>query len=326
MGLLFVGLALILVAPAQGARGIPIQLWIGADGTGTLYASTSSSVTPPLAWEACAPDLTNCEPFARGREIETTGAPAGTVFRVRDAGGETGDSPEWRGPPKELAPPRVAGVIAANEFVSPLPGFWSGGWKGENSELQLAACATEAGAPGECVALTDPHLLRASGCSPSASFALDSRFAGQYLRVADRQSGGPHAEAAFGLVNPFGSEVWGRSRITSVSIVGQIASAAIAPSGECGPPPAPIATISAAGSARVECGAGCNVVLIGTHDGRRRSVTRQIPGQDLLRPMAALEVSLPPAALRSLGDGKIRLTLAIDGQRISQRVIRSFDS
>jgi hypothetical protein len=42
--------------------------------------------------------------------------------------------------------------------------------------------------------------------------------------------------------------------------------------------------------------------------------------------MAALEVSLPPAALRSLGDGKIRLTLAIDGKRISQRLIRSFGS
>jgi hypothetical protein len=326
IGFLFATLGLVIAAPAQAARGIRVQTFIETDGTGHLYASTSSTTVPPLAWEACTPDLKSCEPFARGREMVTTGAAAGTVFRIRDGGGETGASPVWRGPVKSLAPPRVAGVVAANEFVSPVQGVWSGGWRGENSEMQLSACATETAAPAECVSLTNPHYIRVPGCSRSNSFGLDPRFVGQYLRVADRQSGGPHAEAAYGVTGPFGAEVWGRGRITSVAIVGQIAPAANAPAGECGPPPAPTATISAEGVARVECGGGCSVVLIGTRKGRQELLTRRIPQQDLLRPQAALEMSLPLAALERLGTGKIRLNLEIDGTRWAHRTIRTSDS
>ena len=322
---MFAALGLIVAAPAQASRGIHIQTAIGPTGLGSLFADTSSTTVPPLTWEACAPDLTSCRRFAGGREIETTGVAAGTVFRVRDAGGERGVSPEWQGPPKEMAPPRVAGVIAANEFVSPVRGLWSGGWRGENSEMQLSACAAESGQ--ECVSLTSPHFVR-RGCASSASFYLDPRFVGLYLRVADRQSGGPHAEGGYAVYSPSGAtwgfdEVWGRNRTTSVAIVGQIAPAANAPAGECGPPPPPIATLSAEGTARVECAGGCSVVLVGTRNGRRQLVTRQIPEQGLLRPNPALELDLPSSALARLGAGKVRLTVQIDGTRWAQRTIRT---
>jgi hypothetical protein len=322
IGVIFAVLGLVVAAPAMAARGIRIQTFVEPDGIGSLYASTSSTVVPPFAWEACTPDLQSCEPFARGIKMETTGAAAGTVFRVRDGGGETGVSPEWRGPVKALAPPRIAGVAAANEFVSPVQGVWSGGWRGENSEMQLSACATETAAPAECVSLTNPHYIRVPGCSRNNSFGLDPRFVGQYLRVADRQSGGPHAETAIGFITPFGAEVWGRSRITSVATIGQIMPAVTVPAGECGPPPPPTATISAEGVARVECGGGCSVVLVGTRKGRKQLVTRQIPAQDLLRPEAALEMSLPLAELNRLGAGKIRLNVEIDGTFWAQRAIR----
>jgi hypothetical protein len=330
IGIVFAALGLVLTGPAIAARGIRIQTFVEPNGTGRLYASTSSTSVPPFAWEACTPDLKSCEPFARGTEMKTTGAAAGTVFRVEDGGGETGVSPEWRGPVKSLAPPRVAGVVAANEFVSPLRGLWSGGWKGENSELQLSACATEAG--GGCVALTDPHYLRPE-CTSNDSFLLGTDLTGRYLRVTNRQSGGPHAEAPY-AVGPAPpryevarprllSEVWGRSRNTSVAIVGQIKPASQLPAGECGPPPTPAATISAAGVARVECGGGCTAVLVGTRKGRRQLVTRRILPQDLLRPQAALEMGLPAAALKRLGGGTIRLNVVIDGTALAHRTTRT---
>ena len=323
IGLLFAALGMIVAAPAQSARRMDIQIGIEPDGTGHLSASTSSTTVPPLAWEVCAPDLKGCEPFTRGREIETTGAPAGSVFRVKDAGGETGVSPEWRGPPKALAPPRVTGVIAANEFVSPVQGFWSGGWRGENAEMQLSACATEAAAPNECVTLTNPHYIRVLGCSSISSFGLDPRFVGRYLRVADRQSGAPHPELDYGVGSPVGAEVWRRSRNTSVAIVGQIAPAVNPPAGECGPPPPPTATLSVDGVARVECAGGCSVALVGERDGHRQIVSRGIRAQGLLGPAPALEMALSRVALSRLGAGRIRLTVEIDGTSWTQRTIRT---
>lgn len=322
MGILLAALGLVVVASAQAAGRYRVQTFISPNGTGQMFASGIA----PWTWEACTPDLKTCEPFARGREAKTAGAPAGTVFRLRDGGGESFLSPEWRGPLNALAPPRVAGIIAANEFVSPVRGLWSGGWQGENSELQLSACATEVGAPEECVSLTDTHYIRPPGCSRSNSFGLDPRFVGQYLRVADRQSGGPHAEPAYGVVYPFGSEVWGRSRTTSVAIVARIAPAVTVSRGECGPSPAPTATISAGGVARVECGGGCRVALVGTRIGRRQLMTRRIAQQDLLRPEPALEMQLPRAALARLGAGKVRLFVEVDGRRLAQRTIRASDS
>jgi hypothetical protein len=319
IGLLLTTSGLVVTAPAESARRFAVETFINPDGTGQMLASG----TAPWKWEACTAEQKGCEPFARGREANTAGVPAGTVFRLRDGSGELSLSPEWRGPLKELAPPRVAGVLAANEFVSPVPGLWGGGWRGENSEMQLSACITGSGS--ECVSLTDPSYYRV-GCSRSDSFALEPRFVGWYLRIADRQSGGPHLEAGTGSVAPFGAEPLRRSRNTSVSIVGQIAPAVNPPAGECGPPPAPTATVSAAGQARVECAGGCTVLVVGTRKGRRQVVTRRIHAQDLLRPAAALEVGLSGPALARLGAGRIRLTVEVDGKPLARRTIRTSDS
>lgn len=318
---------LVVAVPASWAHELRIQTTLAPGGkTGQL-----SVASPPgaISWEACTAKLTECVPWGRGFQTETLSAPAGTVFRVRNAEGETGLSPEWTGPLKELAPPRVTGVIQANDYVSPMPGLWSGGWRGEPSEMQLAACETEAGAG--CVSLTSPHYERLA-CEYGAAFYLNPLFSGWYLRVADKQSGGPHAEAGYGISSPSGrtwgfEEVWGRSRAVSVAMVGQIASAVNPPTGECGPPPPPTATISDDGVARVECGGGCSVALLGAYKGRKQLLSRRIPEQDLLRPQAALKMRLSPAALASLGFGKkIRLTVEIDGVRSAQRTIRSSDS
>jgi hypothetical protein len=322
--LLALAALLILAAPAFPReikpREIKMQALVSPDGTGRLFLNTGYR---PFSWEACAPDLTECKWFGGGDEIGTAGAPAGTVFRVKDFIGEHGVSPEWKGRLRQVAPPSVEGPIEANQFVSPVPGEWSGGWAGEGAEMQLSACETATGQG--CTTLTDSHYMRQ--CPRDSSFPLDPRFAGEYLRVADNQPGaGPIAEPAFGLTSPYGGEGWVSNQATSTAVVGQIAPATGPPPGECGPPPAPRATISAEGIAKVECGGGCGVTLTGTRKGRRSAITREIPEQDLLKPEAAREMWLPPGMLARLGAGKIRLIVEVDGRRLSQRTIRAPES
>lgn len=314
-------LAVLLVAmPVGSAYGVvTIQTSIKPGGIGQLFASSEPGT---LEWEACTADLVKCTPFGRGREIETRGAKVGTVFRVRYDEAQVAVSPEWQGPPGELTPPRVSGAIQANGYVTPGRGLWSGGWRDEPAEMQLSACATEAGEG--CVSLTDPHYIRR--CPFGSSFYLDPQFVGRYLRVADRQDGGPHLEAAFGTITPYVAEVFAPNRNTSVAVVGQIAPAANPAAGECGPPPAPIAAISAEGIAKVECGGGCSVALVGSRKGRRQLISQPIPEQHLLRPSAPLELSLPHSALARLGAGKLRLVVEVDGKRVARRTIRSLGS
>jgi hypothetical protein len=314
--------ALLLVAvPVSSARELRIQTSLNPGGrTGSM-----SVASPPgsIGWEACTAQLTECRPWARGRRAETLSAPAGTIFRVRDSEGESGISPEWRGPLTELTPPRVVGSIEANGYVSPVPGLWAGGWGEEYPRMQLSACETEAG--DGCVSITSPHFTRV-GCSFSASFLLNPIFSGWYLRVADKQDGGEHAEAGYGVFSPSGAtwgfdEVWGRSRTTSVAVVGQIGPAANPSAGECGPPPAPAATISADGVARVECAGGCGVVLAGARKGRQQLVSRRIPAQSALTPFPALEMQLSTKAEANLGIGVIQLTVEVDGKPLARRAI-----
>jgi hypothetical protein len=318
--LLALAALLIVAVPASSAYGVAMQTWINPGGTSGRLSVTTSPFES-ITWEACSVKLTECKPWSSGSEAETLGAPAGTVFRVKGSAGRVGLSPEWRGPLKEAEPPHVDGVIKASEYVTPVPGLWSGGWRDEPAELQLSACLSQAGEG--CVALTDPHYIRR--CPNSASFYLDPQFVGRYLRVADRQNGDLHYEAAIGTISPYGAEVFGRSRTVSVAMVGQIAPAVSPAAGECGPPPAPTATISAEGIARVECGAGCGAVLAGTRSGHRVTIASGLPEQDLLRPKA-LELQLSRASLARLGLGKIRLVVEIDGKRLAQRMIRSSGS
>jgi hypothetical protein len=322
--LLALAALLVVAVPAGWARELRVQTGLNSGGR-TGWMAVTRSPFESIGWDACTSKLTECRPWSRGSKTETLGAPAGTVFRVKNSEGRVGLSPEWRGPLKELAPPRVAGVTQANEYVSPVPGLWGGGWRGEPSEMQLSACETEAGQG--CVSITSPHFIR-QGCDHSASFYLNPRFTGWYLRVADQQSGGPHLEAGYAVFSPSGAtwgfdEVWRSSRTVSVAMVGQVAPAMTPPAGECGPSPAPTATISAEGIARVECGGGCSVSLIASCNGRRSSVERHIPSQDLLRTQAVLEMQLPPSVLSGIGDGKVRLMVDIDGTRLAQRTVRT---
>jgi hypothetical protein len=317
--LVLVALLVVGVASAS-AEEIKMQALLDPDGTGRLFVNNGVG---PYRWEACAPDLTECKNIGGGHDISLGNTYIGTVFRVKDTDEGLGISPEWKGRLKQVAPPSIDGVIEANQFVTPVPGEWSGGWAGEGSQMQLSACATRTGE--ECTALTSLHYVR--GCPWSASFPIDPSFAARYLRVADHQPGaGPIVEPAYGVSTPYGAEVWGRTRSTSVAVVGQIAAATGGAVGNCGPPPVPTATISAEGVARVKCGGGCTATLTGSRKGRRRHITRQIPQQDLLRPEAPREMSLSRSLLSELGAGGVRMTVEVGGRRLAQGTIRTSGS
>lgn len=312
VGVGVVGVTALQVAPASSAKHVEIQALMNPDGSGQL-----SIIGPPgpWRWEACSPDLKSCSHFGGGREIATRGAPAGTVFRVK-GNGAVGVSPEWRGPVRQLEASTVLGLVRANEFVSPIPGIWSGGWKGEFSAMQLSACTTAAGEG--CTTLTDPHFVR--NCAASSSFVLDARFAGSYLRVADKRSGvGPSPELPFAVTSPFGGEVWAARRITSVAIVGHIAPAIAAFPGECGPPAPAKGFISKRGVAFITCPAGCRAELQGTGNGRSAHVVRQLPEQNALFVAPATEIRLP---MRVVGENPARLVVRIDGRQVARRTVR----
>lgn len=246
------------------------------------------------------------------------GALPGTVFRV-ESHGAVGVSPEWRGRLKQVKPPSVEGIVRANEFVSPIPGRWSGGWEREFSRMQLSACVTPSG--NDCTTLTDLHYAR--DCTQGASFVLDARFTGSYLRVADNRVGAsPPMEFAYGISSPNAGTVLTGSRSTAVAVLGQIAPAAIPFPGECGPPPSGEASISSQGVAFVRCQGGCSAALIASRKERRTGVVRRLPEQNALIVAPAAEMRAPKAALAQLGPGSIRLVVAIDGRRAAQRTMR----
>lgn len=311
-----VGAIFFVASSASASDWVKMKASVNPDGTGRLFARTG---TAPWFWEACRPNLASCAPFGkRDRTVEKVDAPPGTIFRV-ESEGSTGVSPEWRGRVMQVESPSVEGVIRANEFVSPVPGTWGGGWAGEMSQVQLAACITPEGQG--CTTLTDLHYLRR--CSPSSSFVLDARFTGQYLRVAERRVGaGPLFEPAYGVTSPNVGEVWGRSRITSAAIVGQIAPAASPYSGECGPPPPGRASISKQGVALVECPGGCRAALIGSRKGRRAQTQRNLSEYDALTILPPTRLRLPLGKLTGAGAGNVRLVVKLDGEQVAQRTIR----
>ena len=294
-----------------------MQALTNEDGTGRLFVNTAGG---PWRWEACDADLRRCRSFGAGREIDTGAAGPGTVFRVRGEG-MTGTSPEWRGRLRQLGAPKVLGAVQANDFVSPLPGKWAGGWEGEFSELQLAACATPASE--SCTTLTHVHYVRR--CAPGSSFALKAEFAGRFLRVAHRRLGaGPPLRLAYAVTSPHGGKVLRPSRSTSVAVVGQIGPAIGPYPGECGPPPPAHASISSRGVASVECLAGCRAALIARRDGREVGsvVRKQLSSWDSLTVPPPLELRLPARALAGLRPGRVAFVVEIDGKRAARRVVR----
>lgn len=301
--------------PAGSADALRMQALISPSGSGRLLVNNRAA---PWTWEACAPGRSSCRPFGRGREIETKGAPPGTVFRVKSHGA-TGLSPEWRGRLTPVRKPTIDGIIRANEFVSPIPGQWVGGWKGEFSELQLSACATAAGQG--CTTLTDPHYVRS--CSADASFVLPEKFAGAYLRVANLRVGaGPPIRPAFAVTSPYGGDVWEQKRNTSVAMLGQIAAPTQAYPGECGPPPPGNALIDEQGHALVDCQGGCRTALVASRKGHQVQVSRTLPLRSALLVTPAAELRLASRTIQTrLGEGRVRFVVKINGETAAQRFV-----
>ncbi len=302
-------------ATAGSANALEIQALITPTGSGRLLVNNGAA---PWIWEICAPDHSSCRPFGRGREIETKGAPSGTIFRVKSQDA-TGLSPEWRGRLTPAKKPTIDGTIRANEFVSPIPGQWVGGWKGEFSELQLSACATAAGQ--DCTTLTDPLYVRS--CGADASFSLGEKFVGTYLRVANRRIGAtPPIRPAFAVTSPYGSDVWEQKRNTSVAVLGQIAAPIQAYPGECGPPPPGNALIDAQGHALVDCQGGCRAALVASREGRQVQVSRTLPLQSALLVTPPAELRLSSRTIRTrLGAGDVHFVVKINGETAAQRVV-----
>jgi hypothetical protein len=249
-----------------------------------------------------------------GRERDIPATPKGVVYVAR-ATGLKGISPEWRGRVRNVLPPSVEGEIRAGGAVAPVPGRWVGGWGAGYSQLQLAACSDPAGT--DCSTLTAFGYLRP--CAADDSFVLPASAAGRYLRVANRQLGEAQPEPD-AITGP-GEEVWAPSRNTAVAMVGQIQPALGPVAGQCGPPVAPRAWISTAGTASVECQAGCTAELVATRAGRRRqAVGIRHEGSALW--VEPLELRLTTKDLRYLGAGRAQFALLADGQTLARRTVR----
>lgn len=293
------------------ADRIRMQILTDPDGYGRILINTAGG---PWTWEACQPSLDRCVPFGRGREIDTKKAAPGTIFRVSGSGSSS-LSPRWDGRVSRVRLPGAGGLVRGNEFVSPVGAVWRGGWKGEYSEFQLAACDSPTGV--NCVSLTDPRYERECAAR-SAAIVLDPMYAGRYLRIADRRVGaGPLIRPASAVLSPNGDEIWGRDRATAVAVVGQIAAPVSAYPGECGPPPPAQGSISSRGVATVRCQAGCQAELVARAGGATRRVVRRLPEQDIL-------VLAPPTELSVRGglpQGRVRLVLQIDGRKLAQRTV-----
>jgi hypothetical protein len=324
MALACLGSWLAGIDSVAAARTIQMQALLKEDGSGFLFVNTPES---PMSWEVCSATLTNCASFGTGGEITTAGAPPESVFRVTGGMGSVGLSPIWHGNVSPLTPPSTKGAVRANELVTPVAGGWSGGWEGEPDSMQLSVCPSRAAV--SCVTLTHSHYV--GGC-PNRSAVLDPAFVGEYLRVADRRRGaGPLIMLLYAVGSPFGLDLWRPGATISAAIVGRVAPPAGPRKASCGPPPLNSASISKEGVARVECGLGCRAVLVarqGRLKGRAarnlsrapasplRLGERQIP---LRRPIS---LRPPPRFLARAGQGSIRLTVRIDGERVASRTVR----
>jgi hypothetical protein len=320
------GASAAIAAPAgTGSGEIRMQALLDDNGFGRLLVNNTDG---PWRWQSCTPDLSDCQPLSGGREISTVGVRSPAVFRV-ESEGLTGTSPEWRGRVKQLAPPSVSGVIRANEFVSPVPGRWALGWEGEFSELQLSACHTASG--NDCTTLTDSHYVRrecsSRDASQSGSFVIEARFAGRYLRVANRRIGvGPPLRLAYAVTSPYGGDAWPRDRITSVATVGLIAAPTRDFPGECGPPVPSEGSISKHGLGFVRCSERCRATLTAGRAGRvvrvKREVAQSRSGLDVGLPE---RVVLPASKMARLGEGSIRVALRVDGKLLAKRNVHLGD-
>jgi len=300
-----------------GAETASIQAALNDDGSGEMIAN--SQLNPEgeaWSWEACTPGPLACSAFGSGRIVQTAGAGAPTVFRATSNRGPSALSPVWHGNVFSTSPPSISGTVRANELVTPAPGEWSGGWEGDVDWTQLAACPTPAGV--ECTTLTDRHYV--DSC-PNGAAVIDPAFTGDYLRVADQRMPAHTPEPLYAAVSPYGSDTWAEGPTVSVAIVGRIARANGAREGDCGPPPLTEASISRRGVARVECGLGCNAVLVARRGNREARVTRRLAAAQFPEAPEPVTLRLSRRALTRLGPGRARMVVKIDGRRAARRAI-----
>lgn len=305
---LLVGIPGLEVASAEPA---PLQALLDPDGSGRILTNNGSAPE----WMACAPDRSNCYPFANGRDITTTGAPPNVVFWA----GESWLSPVWYGTVQSVGLPSLSGKLKANQLVTPVAGSWQGGWATDRDETQLAACQSRSGT--DCETLTDPRYPR--GCSGGAA-VLDPEFTGLYLRVADRRVAADAIPSLQAVTSPFGQEIWNSSPTTSVAVVGRIAAASGPREAKCGPPPLVRITISSKGIAKVKCGLGCRASLRARSGRGTKAVDRSLKPFPLNAPSNYVvpSLSLSSKSLATLGPGMVSIIVLINGKSSASRTIQ----
>jgi hypothetical protein len=316
----WLALTLATAAMARAEDAGRIQAYLNADGSGGMIANaTPGQSVEEWSWQTCPADGSVCQPFARGRHIDTAGAPPNTVFLATETStGQTARTPVWRGVPIAATAPTVRGDVRSNSLVTPVAGTWTGGWDGDYDRTQLAACRRSNGTA--CTTLTDYEY---GGDCPGNSAVIDVAFTGQYLRVADETLGPDTAFAEVGLSSPYGGDVWTAGPTTSVAMVGKIAPAGGPRRSACGPPPIaakPSLNLGTTGIARVRCEAACVVVL------RARGTRRSVQRIRRLSKGGKLAVALPARAFRKLGSGTVRLTVFVQelgarGRQVLRRTV-----
>jgi len=304
-GLIVVAMLGAGASQARAAGSSEAQAWLESDGTGRLFAGAGGHA---WSWQSCRADGSGCAPFATGQSIETGSAPAGTVFRAIAENGLTLTSPVWLGDVRVTRPPGASGAIRANRLVTPVAAGFSGGWAGDLSATQLAACT---GADGTgCISLTARHYV--DPC-PGQGAVIPPGFAGRYLRVADQLSGPGTIEPLYAVGSPYGMSVWPAGAITAVSVVGRIGAAPGPPTDPC----AISAVIRRDGTAVVRCPTQtCNAVLV-ANAGRLtvRGTFRGFSGR-----VAALR--LPARALARLRAARVTLNVYVDGIWFARRGVQ----
>lgn len=280
------------------------------DGSGRLLSGNG-----PGIWEVCDVNGASCAAFGNGTEIATTGAPAGSTFRVT-VGTETGLSPVWNGPASIIRQPSVNGAVRANSLVTAVPGNWQGGWTGAQQWLQLAACRSSQGS--DCLTLTDLNYV--SGCA-GTSAVIDPALTGRYLRVAARNVGSGPAIAAFARSSPYGQPVWQTSPVATAVITGRIAPPSGPRSSKCGPPLLSGATISKRGSAVAKCALGCKAVLTAKHGRLKTQITRTVTASSVARPRE-FRLKVPRKFRRVVAGKRVRLTVTLAGLQYAKRTVR----
>lgn len=303
---------LFLHAPAGAAADI--QQVLQDDGEGLMNAN--GPINPAgqtWAWEVCPEDGSPCSPFASGRSITTAGAPPDAFFRATSSLGFVFSTRVWRGTVTGQGPPSVSGPVRANELVTPLAGFWQGGWDGDYDQFQLAAC-TDAGGT-DCSSLTHAHYPRAC---PGGAAVIDRRFTGLYLRVADRRLGPDSVFPAYAVTTPYGHPAWQPNRITSVAMLGRIAPAAGPRAASCGPPELrkPRATIDRRGFASVRCEWFCRAVLNARHGRKVRRIASSLRAS-----FSSQRVRLPKGALSGWPAGDVVYVVKIDRRVVAKRTL-----